>query len=131
MSGSVARRPFGVTLVGVLIYINGFVDLIVGVLLIVLAAAGQVTQSVGGAWATGILLIVVGLIVLSVASGILRGSRTARTIIAIVEVVSIAANIYALVIGGQPAGTIVSIIFSLVILGLLYSGRASAFFARG
>ncbi|MFF1876336.1 hypothetical protein [Leifsonia sp. NPDC058230] len=130
MSDIESKRPGGVTLVGVLTYLKGFFDLISGVLLVVFASVGEVQQSVGGAWVTGILLIVIGLIVVSVASILLRGNRTARTVIAIVQVVSIAANVYSMFVGASVVGAIVSIVVSLVVLGLLFLGKAPSYFAR-
>lgn len=114
-------RPFGVTLVGILIVIGGISAILSGLV-------GLFTgDSLGLGIVALIVLLVVGLIYLAVAKGIFAGSGGARMIVGIVTVVSIIGGFFALF--GNPLGGILQIVWGLIILALLYSGKAKAFFA--
>jgi hypothetical protein len=129
---SPARRPAGVTLVAVLAWIEGALNVIAGVLLIVF----QHEPSVQNAWSSqaslitsAILTILFGVVVVLIAGGLLRGSGGARLVVTVVQVLSIAADAYtAWAFPGQFAWAAVSALVSLIIVILLWTGRASAFF---
>jgi hypothetical protein len=123
------QRPGGVTTVAVLVYINGALDVVIGTL-ILLAAAFDNLESANAAWYTGFGAMFVGLIVIAVASGLLGGSNGARILVTIVQAFSLLANTIVLFAGGATfVPALISILISLLILGLLYTGRASAFFS--
>lgn len=113
-------RPVGVTVVGVLIVIAGVLGIIGGVL-------GFIAGDTAG-WGIGVLLlsILIGLIYLLVAKGIFDGNRGSRLIVAIVTVIGLVAGVLSLV--GNFGNGLIQILWSIVILALLYSGRAKEFF---
>lgn len=114
-------RPVGVTVVGILIVIAGILGIVVGVL-------GFIGGETLG-WGVLILAvsIVIGIIYLLVAKGIFNGNPVSRLIVAIVTVIGLISGIFALF--GNFGSGIVQIIWSVVILALLYAGRAKEFFA--
>lgn len=114
-------RPFGVTLVGILIVIGGIGAILSGLLGLFNG------DSLGLGLVALVVLFVVGLIYLAVAKGIFNGSGGARMIVGIVTVISIIGGFFAMF--GNLASGIVQIVWGLIVLALLYSGKAKAFFA--
>jgi len=134
-TASVARRPFGVTLIGVIGVIQGILVTIGGLALTVehddpdlLRHVGRTDGEVLG---TGIGLIVVGVITLLVAWALLRGSNFARWLIGLIEIFHLASGVY-LLFGYDGAylwDGVVYIIIAVVVLYLLFgSARSEAFF---
>lgn len=131
-SASVNQRPGGVTLVAVLVWISGALDIIGGVLLLFMqndvelqnsfgGTAGLITAAVGG--------MLLGLIVIVVARGLLRGRNGARLVITVVEVFSIVAGIFlAIAAPTLLSSELVGVVLSVIVLGLLWSRSASAYF---
>ncbi|MCU1475965.1 MAG: hypothetical protein JWQ64_658 [Subtercola sp.] len=121
-----ATRPGAVTFVAVLVYINGILDLVFGVLALVAVFAANSTSSalVG---VNAIVLIVLGIITIIVARGLLQGSNTSRTIVLILEVISLISGIFTL-FSGQFGSGLVTIIWALVVIGILSTRRAIDFF---
>ncbi len=125
------RRPGGVTFIGILAYIGGIVDIIGGSMLLVLVTGAAIVQNpVPGGLFTAITIIVVGIVVVAVSGGLLRGSNLSRLIFTGVRVVSIVTQIIALTSGGIAlfAG-IVSVLISVIVLSWLWTPRANAYFA--
>jgi Na+/melibiose symporter-like transporter len=126
------RRPGGITVVAVFAYISGVLDVVGGALILILTAVYAATNRVPGpplAVTVAIVTLIVGMITLAVASGLLRGRRGARTIVTVLQIISIVSSL--LSIFAQPStmiGEIVSIIVALVVVVLLYAGRANVFF---
>ncbi|MBX9471323.1 hypothetical protein [Microcella sp.] len=126
-----ARRPGGVSFIGVLAYVGGIVDIIGGSMLLVLVTGAAIVQNpVPGGLLTAITIIIAGIIVVAVAGGLLRGSNLSRLIFTAVRVVSIATQIIALTSGGIAlfAG-VVSVLISAIVLSWLWTPRANAYFA--
>ncbi|WES64661.1 hypothetical protein P0L94_00995 [Microbacter sp. GSS18] len=73
-----SRRPGGVTLVSILAWISGLLQVITGILLLITGTEGQVLAITG--WILGIL----GLITIIVGAGLWSGNRAARIIATIV-----------------------------------------------
>lgn len=122
------QRPAGVTTVAVLVYINGALNVLVGLLLVIAAAVDGLAAN-GAAWYTGFGAMFVGLIVIAVASGLLGGSNGARILVTIVQAFSMLTNTLVLLAGGATViPALISVIVSVLILVLLYSGQAGAFF---
>jgi len=127
-----ARRPAGVTLIAVLAWIEGAFNILAGVLLLVF----QHEPSVRSAWSStgslitsAILTILFGLVVVLIADGLLRGSGGARIVVTIVQVLAIAADAFtAWAFPGQFTWAAISALISLIIIILLWTGRASDFF---
>jgi hypothetical protein len=128
----IAKRPGGVTLVAVLTWISGLLDIIGGVLLLFQTSAAATVEAFGGSSqliASAIGSILIGTLVVIVANGLLRGSAGARMVITVVQIISIAAAIFIAI--AYPAGAIAEFFgaaVAVVVLALLWTGRASAFF---
>jgi hypothetical protein len=122
---SAQGRPGGVTLVGVLIVIAGILGLLGGLLGLFNAEARA-----GLGILSLIIAVVVSVIYLAVAKGIFDGNNFSRLLVGIVTVINLIGGIIALIfVSGARLNGFISIIFALIILGLLYNRRASAFFA--
>ena len=129
---SAIGRPGGVTFVAVLTWISGLLDVIGGTILLFQTSVAATVEQFGGASqliASAIISILIGVIVIAVAGGLLRGSGGARLIVTILQVLSIASSIFLAI--AYPAGAIgeyFSILFSVIVLAFLWSPRANEFF---
>ncbi|CAB4683421.1 unannotated protein [freshwater metagenome] len=124
MANGIAR-PMGVTLVGVIIVISGLLGVLLGVL-----GLFNLNDAVGaGIW--GVLVsMVIGIIYLLVAKGIFDGNRISRLIVAILTVINLLKGISYLFAGREIiVNGLIDIIVALIVLYLLYGGKARVFFA--
>ena len=122
MTAPTVRRPGLVTLVVVLTVIGGIASIIVGITAMMI---------VGGFFSPGLIPIVLGLIYLAVAKGLSDGNNLSRTLVAIVSVLQIVFAIFAAFTAdnaGSRNSPIGSALFALIILLILYSPKANAFF---
>lgn len=118
-------RPGGVTLVGVIIVIVGILAVIAGIL-----GLFNADTRAGFGFLSLVLTLIIGIIYLAVAKGIFSGNSFSRFLVAIVTVVNLLVGIFHLIfVSGMRLDGLGQIIFSLIILALLYSRRASEFFA--
>lgn len=127
-----AQRPGSVTLVAVLTYINGILSVIGGILILLTRnqMAGPGNSGSLAAITTGaIISIILGVVIVIVARGLLRGSPGSRTIVAIVMVIDILNGVLML-FTLQVVSGVVQILWSGLILVLLFTRRANEFFAR-
>jgi hypothetical protein len=131
MSNAVVR-PGGVTLVAVLTWISGLLDIISGSLLLFQTSVDATVDQFGGASqliASALLTILVGVVVIVVAVGLLRGNSASRVVITIFQMISIIGSVFLAI--AYPAGAIgeyFSIALAAIVLVLLWTRRASAFF---
>ncbi|PHX61014.1 MAG: hypothetical protein CK552_02760 [Actinobacteria bacterium] len=118
-------RPMRVTLVGVIIVIDGLLGVLLGVLGIF-----NLNDSIGaGIWGV-IVSLIVGIIYLLVAKGIFDGNRISRLIVAILTVINLLKGVSYLFAGREIlVNGLIDIIIALIILYLLYGGKARLFFA--
>ncbi|WP_026939789.1 DUF7144 family membrane protein [Humibacter albus] len=129
---SLARRPAGVTLIAVLAWIEGAFAIVAGVLLLILKDDAEVRDASGGEPAlvtSAILTILFGVVVVLIAGGLLRGSRGARIVVTVLQLLAIASD--ALTAWADPARfawSAVGALISLIIVILLWTGRANDFF---
>jgi len=125
------RRPRGVTVIGVVVYVGGIVDIVSGSMLLVLATGAALLASpVPGGLLTAITVIIAGIIVVAVADGLMRGSTLARLVVTVVRGVSIIVQVVALTAGGVALlGGIVSLLISVIVLSWLWTPSANAYFA--
>ncbi len=124
-------RPGSVTFVAVLAYISGVLNIIGGVIILFTRNSMVAASNSGalvGITTSAILSIILGGITLVVARGLLDGSRLSRGIVTVVMIVN-ALNGLLLLFTLQFASGIVELLWSIILLGLLYSARANAFFA--
>jgi len=120
-------RPFGVTIVFLVIVLAGLYSIVVGV--IRLLDRDETGLSIGAALA----MIVIGLIYVLVARGIGRGGRGSRFLVSIVAILSILSALWVWItsIGhGLWLTAIIQILLALIVLALLYTQRARIYFAR-
>ncbi|MFB2597063.1 hypothetical protein ACEXQE_04645 [Herbiconiux sp. P17] len=129
------RRPGGVTLVAVIVWISGALQVIGGVIGLITASTtaevNGVPGSAGTLTATAIVAIVLGVITIVVGAALLRGSQIARVLTTIVLALNLASAIYLLV--AVPTSLWQGIINGLLaLLGiiLLYTRTANAYFRR-
>lgn len=114
----IGARPFGVTLVGVIIIIEGILALIAAVVALFGIGDGF-TSAIFAALVSGVL----GLIYVAVAKGIFDGNNGSRLIVAIISVINIIVGVFNFFNGG-----IIQILVGIIVLILLYSAKAKAFF---
>lgn len=114
------QRPFGVTLIMILIVINGILTVISGVI-----SALMLRDDINIVYS--LILIILGLIYLAVAGALGRGNRAARMLIAVVTVLMLIVGILGL-FSGNLVTAIVQIAISVIILLVLFSRKAGAFF---
>lgn len=126
------KRPLGVTIVAALAIISGVFDVIGGIVLLVMQSDSAVVDRFGG---VGLLVtlaigsILLGVIMLLIAFGLLRGNATARIAATVVELFSLASSISIGVMQPSTLATeILSALLALAILLLLWSGEATRYF---
>jgi predicted membrane channel-forming protein YqfA (hemolysin III family) len=80
-------------------------------------------------WVSAAITIALGLIYLLVAKGIANGSRGARFLVALVSILWIIVGVWAFIMEpGLWLASTVQVLLGLATLGLLYNGKARAFF---
>lgn len=111
------QRPGGVTLVAVIAWISGAVQ-IIGAVISLFAGGG------GNAW----VALIVGILTIAVSLGLFRGNNVARILLAILFVLNLVVAVWAIVIGVSVWSAIVTGILAIIGLAILFSSRANAFF---
>jgi hypothetical protein len=125
-------RPGGVTLVAVLTWISGLLDIISGSLLLFQTSVSATVEQFGGESqliASALLRILIGVVIIVVAIGLLRGNNASRVVITVFQMLSIIGSVFLAI--AYPAGAIgeyFSIAVAAIVLILLWTGRASAYF---
>jgi hypothetical protein len=114
------QRPFGVTLIMILIVINGILTVISGVI-----SAVMLRDDINIVYS--LILIILGLIYLAVAGALGRGNRAARMLIAVVTVLMLIVGVLGL-FSGNVWTAVVQVAISVIVLLVLFSRKASAFF---
>jgi lysylphosphatidylglycerol synthetase-like protein (DUF2156 family) len=121
---SAVARPVGVTIVGILIVISGILIIIGGVMNLF---NEEVRLSVS--IVVLILMLVIGLIYLAVAKGIFDGNNFARLLVGVITVINLLVGLYhAIFVELLRWNGVVQAVIALIILGLLFSRRATEFF---
>ncbi|TAJ49224.1 MAG: hypothetical protein EPO52_04565 [Herbiconiux sp.] len=122
-----------VTFVVVLIYIAGIADIVLGVLTIFLrylpeTAADGIRLPVT---LLGVGMVLFGLLLVALASGVARGSRAARTGATVVLLAGLALDVADLVIAadGDWSGVITQLIVCALVIIPLWVGSARRYFA--
>ncbi len=125
------RRPRGVTVIGVVVYVGGIIDIVGGSMLLVLATgAALLANPVPGGLLTAITVIIAGIIVVAVADGLMHGSALARLVVTVARGISIIMQAVALSAGGVALLVgIVSLVISAIVLSWLWTPGANAYFA--
>jgi hypothetical protein len=106
------------------------VILLLGVGLIIRGIAALLAGGEGAAGIfVGALLLVLGLVYVLVAKGIWSGSRVARAIVTVLALFVIVGSVFTLTEPDQLIVSIVQILIAVIILVLLYSRSARAYFS--
>jgi hypothetical protein len=117
-------RPFGVTIVAILMIING----------IILIAAGIGGITVGAVMDIPLIgvssgvLVALGIAAIIVAWGLIKGKGWAWIVTVILSIISIIMSIIA--IAGGNFGSIINLVISGVILYYMYRPEVKAYFGR-
>lgn len=118
-------RPGGVTLVAVVAFISGAVEVIAGALLMFAAIMAP-----DALW-LGVIQLALGILTIAVGVGLLRGAPIARTLAAIVFVLNLISAIFIIFFQqAQLWSGIIGGILALLGLVLLFTRDANAFFRR-
>ncbi|WP_203582315.1 hypothetical protein [Microbacterium hibisci] len=118
------QRPLGVTLVSIIAWISGFLQ-ILGSILVIIAGLFITWPAILG-W----ISLLIGAITLGVGVGLWRGNPTARTIAIVVFVITIALQVLGLFNGAILWSVIGGSLLSLIGLILLNTRDARAYFER-
>ena len=116
-----ARRPVLVTGLVVLVVLQGIGSIVSGI--VAISASGM---------ASGVILLVIGLIYLAVAKGLLDGQNWARVTAAVAAAVNVLFAILAMVNSGgstNQGSAVGTGVLGLIILAILFSPKANAFFS--
>lgn len=115
-------RPFGVTIIGFVIVIEGIVGLIAAII-----GLFNIKDNVG--LIASIVLAIIAIIYLALARGLFAGGNGARFIIGIVTFVSLILGVWTLLFNtdARIQGLIQALI-AIIVLMVLYGPRARAFF---
>lgn len=128
-------RPVGVTVVAVIAWVSGALDLIAGIIMLFMLPIESVVESYGGSGAliaAAIGSIIVGLITVIVAGGLLNGSPGARLVVTVLQILSIIGSLFLAIAYRETPTAItewIGILVALVVLILLWSRKATAFFS--
>ena len=113
------ERPVGVTIVAVIAWIIGAIQ-IVGAILALIAGAG-IDASV---------VLIIGILTIAVSLGLFRGTNAARIIMAVVFTLNLVIAVWAIAIGGNFWDQIIAAVLAIVGLVFLFSAKANAFFTQ-
>ncbi|WP_448811110.1 DUF7144 family membrane protein [Agromyces bauzanensis] len=128
------QRPGGVTFVAVLTMISGALDILGGTILLFQTSIASTVEQFGGA--SQLILaalagILIGVVVILVAVGLLRGRNGARIVVTIFEALSIMLSVFlAIAYPASAIGEYIGIVFSVAILVMLWTPRANEFFRQ-
>jgi multisubunit Na+/H+ antiporter MnhB subunit len=129
-----ARRPFGVTVLVVLIVLNGLIAVVGGLYLAIQHDDRDLVRETGvsseNLLAYGVALAVVGGIYLVIARGLATGGGFSRFLVGAFSLLNLIAGIWVAVEkdGQLETQGIVNAVVSGIVLLLLYSPRANDFF---
>ena len=126
------HRPITVAIVAVVAGLSGVVDVITGILLMFEGSNPEVAEALGGSggvlWAS-IGSILLGVVVLALSFGIWLGRWVARMIVTVLQALSLIQSLFlAVAYLGNPVGEWASVLVSAIVLILLWTRPASAFF---
>jgi hypothetical protein len=132
------KRPGIVTFIGVVLYFQAVMALVVAVVMIAFKSRfegvlvnNNVTLTSDGILATGIVELALAIVLFFVASGIMRGSRGYRTFVAIVEIIRAGTALFFMLFhhsGAYVEGGFLTILVALFVIWALYHERAEEWF---
>lgn len=127
-------RPPGVTVAVVLMYLGGLAQIALGIGTIFLRyAADAAAEGIGTAVTLlGAGMILFGLFVIALASGVARGSRAARTSATVVMVLGLALMLLDALTAGDDdwSGVVIQSLATVAVVAPLRIGRGRRYFLR-
>jgi hypothetical protein len=132
----IGNMPVGVALVGVLSLLNGVAAIVIGGLWLWASGdadvLGEVDTTADDAQIYGWTALILGVVIVLVSMGLLRGSRFARFLVLALMVLRIGIDVYALleVDGYSWLQAAIGMAWALLIIIMLTTRRASAFFLQ-
>jgi hypothetical protein len=134
MTETPGPRPGSITLLVVLAFLSGLLNIIAGAIFIFLRNDPDIQRTLSAGpnfvfW-TGVGYLVVGVVTLLVAKGLSSGNSLSRFLIGLLSFVNLVYGLYGVVThtGIARAQGIVTAVVALAMLVLLYNKRANAFF---
>lgn len=136
---SLTPRPAGVTVAFILILTVGVVDLLAGIVLVAGSSLIPSAHAAGLELGSGALItlavfgIVTGLLSIIFAVGILRGSRSARLVVTVLQILGFGYSVVDQIARNTAIWmTLIDLLIAAAIIALLWAGeRTRRFFARG
>jgi hypothetical protein len=125
------RRPTEVTVIVVLTYVSALVDIVSGLLLILARYLPDLANTPLRSFVTigGAVVVLFGFLTIAVASGVARGDRNARLIMTVLLGLAILVALAAILVDpGALWFQLVNILLSVVVIVVLWTGRARQFF---
>lgn len=127
------RRPTAVTIAVVVLYLGGVAQIALGILSIFLRYSTEI-QTDGLTLAVtlfGAGMVLFGLFMIAVASGVARGSRLSRVTASVVVLLALALAITDLVVAasGDWSGVVIQALVALAVVVPLWSGAGRGYFA--
>ncbi|MCF8526789.1 MAG: hypothetical protein K9G24_05735 [Candidatus Nanopelagicales bacterium] len=123
------KRPAGVTVVGVIVFILGLIYIVGGLLMTISELMLDITDFSG----LPIIMMLLGLIYVLVGKGLFDGRRLSQLVVGIVTVLGIIGITLGLFTGDITVSAIISYLIALainlLILAVLFGARGRAFFA--
>jgi hypothetical protein len=125
------RRPVEVTVIVVLTYVSAIVDIVSGLLLILARYLPDLTGTPLRSFVTvgGAVVVLFGFLTIAVASGVARGDRNARLIMTVLLGLAILVAGFAILVDpGALWFQLVNVVLGVVVIVVLWTGRARQFF---
>ncbi|MFB7894157.1 hypothetical protein ACFC1I_18290 [Microbacterium sp. NPDC056044] len=116
------QRPLGVTLVAIIAWISGFLQ-IIGSIFVIIAGLFITWPAILG-W----ISLIIGIVTLAVGVGLWRGNHAARTIATIVFIANIVLEVLGMFNGEGLWSAVSGSILSIIGLILLYTRSARQYF---
>jgi hypothetical protein len=123
------KRPAGVTVVGVIVFVLGLIYIVGGLLMTISELMLDITDFSG----LPIIMMLLGLIYVLVGKGLFDGRRLSQLVVGVVTVLGIIGITLGLFTGDITVSAIISYLIALainlLILAVLFGARGRAFFA--
>ncbi|MFB2581373.1 hypothetical protein ACEXQD_08980 [Herbiconiux sp. P15] len=130
---AVRARPGSVTFAVVLVYIAGVAQIALGILAIFLRYTPEASEGETALAVTllGAAMVLFGLFVIALASGVARGSRVSRTVVTVLMLLAVALAVVDLVVAadGDWSGLAVQLVVSALVILPLWLGAGRRYFA--